>query len=48
MLAVTILSILNTDEWQDLFFSLSITAIVLMNAFSAVFQGLNQIEHEIA
>jgi hypothetical protein len=37
--AVIVLAILNSDEWQDLFLALNLVAIVLMNAFSAIFQG---------
>ena len=36
---ITILSSLNSDDWQELFLALTLTGIVLINAFSAVFQG---------
>lgn len=36
---VTLLAILDSDEWQHTFMVLSLVAIVLMNTFSAVFQG---------
>ena len=36
---ITILSILDSDSWQDEFLALTLTGIVFINAFSAVFQG---------
>ena len=39
LLLITILSKLDSDAWQDTFLTLTIFGIVLINAFSAVFQG---------
>ena len=39
LLFITILSKLDSDAWQDTFLTLTIFGIVLINAFSAVFQG---------
>ena len=36
---ITILSKLDSDDWQDLFLNLTIVGIVFVNTFSAVFQG---------
>ena len=36
---ITILSILDSDSWQDEFLALTLTGVVFINAFSAVFQG---------
>ena len=36
---ITILSKLDTDEWQDMFLNLTIVGIVFVNTFSAIFQG---------
>ncbi len=37
--AVIVLAWMNTDDWQYLFLTLNLIAIVLMNMFSAIFQG---------
>ena len=39
LLYITIVAKLNSDDWQDLFLTLTIMGIVFVNAFSAVFQG---------
>ena len=39
LLLITVLSRVNSDTWQDTFLGLTIFGIVLINAFSAVFQG---------
>ena len=39
LLLITILSQMNSDDWQDQFLTLVIVGIVFVNAFSAVFQG---------
>ena len=39
LLLITVLSRVNSDSWQDTFLGLTILGIVLINAFSAVFQG---------
>ena len=36
---ITILSKLDSDDWQNTFLNLTIVGIVLVNTFSAVFQG---------
>ena len=39
LILITVLSRVNSDSWQDTFLGLTIFGIVLINAFSAVFQG---------
>ena len=36
---ITLIAILDSSEWQNLFLTLSLIGIVFINAFSAVFQG---------